>query len=215
MQFLLFASVLLGMALTAWKAQRFRQRLALPAPKDVCIACASPDLESLGPDLYRCRQCEYEGGDGMRAREDARAAAAYAGVDPLERQRLSHRRLHEALQTLSSARASIPSDYDELARWHGSLCETALRAASELDDAVRAAGGRIVLPGDTDLDAERMAAMLRTSTPEEINPYGATGSADGKRMLRLLADARRQLEHGLRDVPQPNPGHRPSHGYRG
>lgn len=202
--------------IAAWQAARFRRRMQGPIASDRCISCDSNDLEVLGANAYRCRSCGYEGGEGLGAMLEARAMAAYAGLEPEERQRIARQRLRDAMRTLMGVSERASGDPDEVMQWVTSVDGVALQAASELDEARRASGGGIHLAGHGTLDPGAFASQLRATTSSVENPFERQpGGRNARRTLRIIADVRAQLEHALREVPEERPrGKASGSGYR-
>ncbi len=182
------AALLLFAAVGAWQAARFKRRLNAPDVDGECISCQSTALDVLGPDAYRCRDCGYEGGAGLAAIAERNAAAAFAGRDPAERQQVALQRLHDALHSLMGAPSSA-TDRDATQEHFAAVERAALAGAKELDDAGRAAGGPVDVPGFGRFDPAPMAAELRGLSQHEAQGIGAQGIGwvDDKRGAAMAA----------------------------
>ncbi len=200
----------------ALQAARFRQRMREPIATDRCIACDSSNLNYVAAGAYECLACGYEGGAGMRAVVEARAAAVHAGLDPEERQRLGRKSLYDALRTLMAVQERSTGDAEEAQRWMASVEETALRAAGELEEAKRASGGTVDLDGHGEFGPGQVAEMLRGSTSSGDNPFAQKSGRNVQRTMKAITTARDQLAQALRNVPEPHAEPKPSAGgYRG
>lgn len=147
----------------------------------------------------------------MRALAEQKAAAVYVGLDPQERQRRARIQVRQALHTLMGVPSESLGDEDEINRWATGVEETALRGASELEEAARAAGGVVDLPGFGELDAGSYARMLREKTGEI-----AAGGNVAKRTRATLGTVewvRDTLTNALRNVPA-EPGGAQAQSYR-
>ncbi len=51
----------------------------------VCVACGSADPEVVGPGMYRCAACGYEGGSGWAVHLDAERRKGFDAMDPTAR----------------------------------------------------------------------------------------------------------------------------------
>jgi hypothetical protein len=67
-----------------------------------CVACDGTDLEVLAPDVYACKACGYEGGEGRGAHVRERRNASFRRMDPVQRRKTGRRDLREARTLLLS-----------------------------------------------------------------------------------------------------------------
>lgn len=167
---LFWVAVGIGAAITAWRAASFRRRMEDVSTSWRCVACESTDLESVADGVYRCRQCEYEGGPGLAAFAAAKAEAAYAAVDPTERRAIANRHLQDAKRVLSALSES-PNGPSEVLAWLASVDETAMRGAEELELAARAAGGPVEIAGRGFVDPRELAQALRQRAAVAETPF--------------------------------------------
>lgn len=187
--------VLISVAVAAWRARRFRQRMRVPSSGRDCMACGSAELEWLGPGAYRCQGCGYEGGPGMAALIEQRAAAAYQAMDPQQRQPAALKLLHDALHTLMGAQAGVAG-----------LQTAALRGAEDLDEARRIMGGVVDVPGFGPFDPKPLADQLRMIPGDPDTPFDREDEQRTFRMETVLGRVRDTLASALDHTQSPRPG---------
>jgi hypothetical protein len=83
----------------------FKSRPAADHP--ACLVCNSAELEWLATEVYRCRACGHEGGDGLPAHRKAETVRKILALSAEERRALAERTLVQALDILRGIR--LPS----------------------------------------------------------------------------------------------------------
>jgi hypothetical protein len=87
---------LVFLAAAIWQLRRFNKVLKDPVRDDVCVACNSAQLTSLGTNAYRCNACGYEGGSGLMAMRDAAKTKKLEAMSPEQRRASGLKDLREA-----------------------------------------------------------------------------------------------------------------------
>ena len=122
--------------------------------ENVCLACGKAELETLGPDVYRCSTCGHEGGDGLPAWIAARERSEITAMSPEQRAALALEHL-EAARNLLAGVHSEP----ELGIPRADFASTVLeQAVPEDEDRLLAAALRDLLESEQSL--ERAATAL-------------------------------------------------------
>jgi len=75
--------------------------------EDGCVACGSPDIDEIGPRVWRCRRCGFTGGPGMADLQRVQRMAAVANMSPQERHRTALEDLQQAHGLVVKAGASL------------------------------------------------------------------------------------------------------------
>ncbi len=75
----------------------------LEKDENVCIACGSSNLEWLGEEYYYCRDCDFEGGEGLRRKQEEERRKAIVRLSKEERLRSAADDLRLAEAYLDSA----------------------------------------------------------------------------------------------------------------
>lgn len=87
---------LLILAVALWRAKKLKDAMKAPVRDDICVACNSSNLSILGPNVYRCKECGYEGGSGVAALRDAARAKKVDAMSPEDRRAAGLKDLEEA-----------------------------------------------------------------------------------------------------------------------
>lgn len=101
---LIVLSVLLGAVWRMRQAARTRRALAEEIGGDQCVGCGGTQIETLGPDAYRCRSCAFEWGAGLHALRFAARRKAVAAMSPEQRRDSGIADLKEAHLALLAAK---------------------------------------------------------------------------------------------------------------
>jgi len=192
--------VLIVLLVGALQTARFRRRMNAPDAAGQCIACDSTNLVTLGVEAYRCQACGYEGGSGLNAIAQAQADAALSGMAVDERQRIARKRLRAAQHILMGVGPRSRGNLEEVERWFSTVEAAALHAAADLDEAARAGGGRVDLPGYGAFDPKPYASRLRTGASPDT-PYKQVDVKAGDLKYGVIVEACAALDQALAGVP--------------
>ena len=128
--------------LVIWRVVAMGRASRAPISNEECVACGSRDVTSLGPAVYRCGACGYEGGSGVAASLAERERAEIEAMGPEARRA-------GAIADLEEALAGLASVEDDLARPAPSVADVE-RARAELlkaTETLRRAGSKLGLAG--------------------------------------------------------------------
>lgn len=132
-------------------------RLVSQNEVETCVVCEAQDVEIIAHQVYRCRQCGYEGGQGMPALMRQRRIAAISRMSPQERRQSAQEDLKAVLRSLKFAQLQFVKLEDEDRRG----------ALSVLTDSVEVRRAKKRLSG------KRVMAILRHLSDAEHHLEGA------------------------------------------
>lgn len=95
-----------------WQVMKRSRAMRAPIGDDECVSCDSRNVTLIGPGIYRCQDCGYEGGPGIAARQAQSQAAAIEQMSPEARRSSGIQDLQEARTMLMSVAGSSDSLVD-------------------------------------------------------------------------------------------------------
>jgi hypothetical protein len=157
-----------------------------------CLACDGTELETLGPDAYRCSSCGHEGGEGLPKWLAARKRAEIAAMSPDQRIALALRRLEAARNLL----AGINLQQEQLGIPNMDLATVVLeRSVPEDEDRLLAIALHDLLESEQQLDQAAMALSdeLRIPPMQRVSNVPLRGQAR-TRLIEIAQAQRAELE---------------------
>ncbi len=95
-----------------WQVMKRAKAMRAPIGDDECVSCDSRNVTQIGPGIYQCQDCGYEGGPGIAARQAQNQAAAIDQMSPEDRRSSGIQDLQEARTMLMSVAGSSASMVD-------------------------------------------------------------------------------------------------------
>ena len=106
--FVVIIGAVVGLAVWVMRNQKRQAQLMNEADEgafddDVCVSCGSSQITRPEPDIILCEACGYEGGEGLKRRQEEASARRIASMAPQERLKSAMDDLVTAMRLLDEA----------------------------------------------------------------------------------------------------------------
>lgn len=146
-----------------FKARRMREAANAPLSQDACMACGSPDVEQIAPEVIRCRRCGFIAGDGVAAWQRQCRLHANEQLTPAARRTLALEKLRDARLNAESASSSLD---DAVSASALDIAGLALDRGRDKQQALGSAAWHMRLAHQLTLEAaETLEAVLTLDAP--------------------------------------------------